>query len=217
MTNFYAQFGTFMHTILQRYFSGELRRYELTSYYLSNFKLEVTLKPQHASTYDKYFKQGLEYLVGFTWGNSKILGVEQEVSFSILDNTAKGFIDLLEWDDGLIITDHKSADIKPRSTRKKPTLGDIRLDEMFRQLYLYSLAVYEQYGEYPKELRFNTFRNNIFVSEPFKKQKLEAAVSWANDKIEEITTNDDWQPDLDFFRCNYICDMRHQCEWTDCL
>lgn len=213
--NFYSQYGKFMHHILQRYFKGELRHWELTTYYISNFGLNVTMRPQKSSTYVKYFKDGLDYLSGFSWQKSKILGVEREVFYTIGGKPAHGFIDLEENSSGIIVTDHKSADLKPRSKRKKPTLDDIHLDEMLRQLYLYSIPIYDEYGEYPTLLRFNTFRNNIFIEESFDIQKFEDTKKWAADQIDIITHNEKWCAHAEFFRCGFLCDMRENCEYRE--
>lgn len=211
--NFYSQYGKFMHTILQKYFNGELKKRELVSYYVSRFEARVTMRPQRDSTYIKYYQDGLDYLSWFSWKPCEVLGVEREVTYLIGGKPARGFIDLEENDGGIILTDHKSADIKPKSTRKKPTKDDIKLDEMFRQLYLYSKAVYKDYGKYPKLLRFNPFRNDEFIEEPFSKTKLEETENWAINQIEVITNNESWYPNIDYFYCNFLCDMRENCEY----
>jgi hypothetical protein len=213
--NFYSQYGKFIHLILQRYFKGELRIWELATYYISNFALQVTMRPQRASTYVKYFKDGLDYLSGFAWQKSQIIGVEREVHYTIGNKPARGFIDLEEKQDGIIITDHKSAELKQRSKRKKPTQDDILLDEMFRQLYLYALAVYEDYGEYPTLLRFNPFRTGLLIEETFDINKLNATVEWATNQIQTITNTEQWHPNIDYFRCNWLCDMRCHCEYYE--
>ena len=212
-SNFYAEYGKFMHHVLQKYFLGELKAGELPGYYISKFVLKVKGRPQKASTYSKYFIDGLNYLTALVPQETNTLGIEREVEFQIGDYPAHGFIDLEESSGGIILTDHKSADIKPKSNRKKPTQADIRLDKMFRQLYLYSLATYKDYGEYPKVLRFNAFRNNLFVEEEFNKDRLDLTVEWAKTQIEKITYNEDWSPNIDYFYCNFLCDMREHCEY----
>lgn len=211
--NFYSEYGKFMHSILQKYYLGELQAYDLPGYFISEFTTVVKLRPQKSSTYANYFMDGLKYLRGIKPSPLKVLGVEQFVEFDIAGVPACGFIDLVESDGGITITDHKSADIKPKSARKKPTIADQRLDDMFRQLYLYSLAVYEQYGEYPKTLRFNAFRKGLSVQESFSADRLANVVSWAKNQIETITYNTNWHPHIDYFRCNILCDMRENCEY----
>ena len=53
----------------------------------------------------------------------------------------QGVIDLVGRSDtgGLVIVDHKSRALKPRSKRKKPTKTNQELDEYLRQLYLYAV------------------------------------------------------------------------------
>ena len=213
VSNFYAEYGKFMHHILQRYFQNTLNRSELTGYYLSNFTLQVKQKPHKGSIYADYFRDGLRYLSEISWPESQKIGVERRVSFKIGPYKALGFIDLVEREDGIVITDHKSAKLKPRSARIKPTKEDIALDGMFRQLYLYALAIKQAYGEYPTRLRFNSFRTGSMIEEPFDEEKLNETVKWAENEIETITYNEEWKPKIDYFRCNYLCDMRENCEY----
>lgn len=213
--NFYSEYGTFMHHILQKYLKGELKESDLSSYYICNFATNVTMRPQKSSTYLDYFKDGLDYLSGLKWRATSILGVEREVHYKIGDKPARGFIDLEESDGGIIITDHKSAKLKPRSNRKKPTANDVHIDEMFRQLYLYSLPIKDDYGEYPRLLRFNTFRTGGFIEEVFDLDTLHRTEDWAIAEIEKITNNDDWSANVDFFRCRFLCDQRYNCEYFE--
>lgn len=213
--NFYSQYGSFMHHILQQYLAGNILEKELATYYTCNFASNVTMRPQKSKTYVDYFKDGLDYLSCLRWPPTKKLGVEREVHFLIGDIPARGFVDLEELDNGIIITDHKSAKIKPKSSRKKPTLNDVHIDEMFRQLYLYSLAIKQDYGEYPKLLRFNTFRTGEFIEETFDINRLEETTEWATNQIKTITKNEAWTANVDYFRCNYLCDMRTNCEYYE--
>lgn len=211
--NFFSQYGLLMHHILQKYLSGKLQKRELIPFYIENFSEEITQRPKTADMRTKYFLQGLEYLKNISWKQVKILGVEQEIAYKIAGKPATGFVDLIENEDGIIITDHKSADLAGYSGRKKPTKNDLALDNYFRQHYLYSIAAFDLYGEYPKELRLNCFRNNSFISVPFDHVKFEATLEWASAKIDAITKNEDWTPRTDYFRCNFLCDMRENCEY----
>lgn len=67
----------------------------------------------------------------------------------------------------LVLVDNKSRDLKPRSNRKRPTAKDTELDDMLRQLYLYSIPVFESFGRYPDWLCFNYFRSGVFIKERF--------------------------------------------------
>ena len=142
------------------------------------------------------------------------VAVEQRVRFDKNENRFVGVIDLLaKDDDGFAIIDHKSRRMKPRSNRRQPTETDKELDHALMQLYLYAAWVKEQYGVFPHSLIFNCFRDRRFIKTQFDKQKFEQTMDWANDKIVEISETEDFPPNIEFFKCKYLCDMSDHCEY----
>lgn len=112
-----------------------------------------------------------------------------------------------------MILDNKSRDLKPRSLRKKPTKSDGELDSYLRQLYLYSVPIKDLFDTYPDRLEFNCFRTGQLISEPFQEKALGTTKEWALQTIEKITENDDWSPQMDYWKCRYLCDLNQHCEY----
>lgn len=136
------------------------------------------------------------------------------VDFFIGDKPFTGIIDCVAKDgDSIIILDNKSRALKPRSGRKKPTKSDLELDEYLRQLYLYSIPIQTEFQQYPERLEFNCFRMQQIISEPFREDALEHAKLWALQTIDTITQNEDWSPKMEYWKCKYLCDHSHQCEY----
>ena len=212
--SFFASYGTFIHDLLAKFYRGEGDSESLTLDYLEQYFHRVIGKPQRNSTAINYFNQGLSMISNLTPEPCKVLGVEEEVAWLLDGRNYIGYVDLiLQGDNGLIIRDHKSRDLKPRSNRKKPTKGDEELDEYLRQLYLYAIPIYEKYGEYPVSLEFNLYRTGALIKEPFHKQKFDETCRWAIEKADFIEKNDDWRPNIDYFGCKYLCDVSHECEY----
>jgi len=184
----------------------------MLSEFLLKFSDEVKgIRPKE-TTVQKYIEQGSEYLRNFQPLPFKMISVENKVEFEIDGIPFIGFIDFLGEEDGeYIIVDNKSRDLKPRSKRTKPTVKDRELDEMLKQLYIYSAAVYQKYGKYPKELCFNCFRTGTLIREPFNIEAYNSAIQWAKDRIEEISNDTDFDPNQDFFACRYICGVSEDC------
>lgn len=211
---FFSSYGTFIHDILAKFYRGEGNSETLVPYFLENYFSQVTGKPQKNSTTINYFQSGLDMVSVLTPTPKEILGVEREVHWNLGGRDYIGYIDLVLRDDnGIIILDHKSRDLKPRSTRKKQTKSDEELEEYLRQLYLYAIPIKELYGEYPASLQFNCYRKGVQIEEPFGIDAFEATKSWAIDKANEIECNGDWHPTIDYFGCKYLCDVRHECEY----
>ena len=211
---FYASYGTFIHKIIQMFYEGELSKAQLPIYYLTHFKQEVVGAKPKESTVKKYIDCGMEYFKSFEPFPYKCLGVEKKVEFSIDGIPFVGFIDFLGEKDGdIYIVDNKSRELKPRSNRAKPTLKDAELDEMLKQLYLYSVAIKEEFGVYPKALCFNCFRNNQFIVEPFDENKLDEAKKWAVETVRRIENEEDFEPNEDVFKCAWLCGFSDRCEY----
>lgn len=212
---FFAQFGTLIHDLLAKFYEGVLNKNELVSQYLCRFVREVSAPAPNQKVYSGYFSDGLDYLKSFVDEKRIVLGVEKEVNFSIEGIKFIGFIDLIIKDENgdIHIVDHKSRDLKPYSKRTKKTNSDKELDDYYKQLYLYSNAIKDEYGCYPTYLSFNCFRNKNYIKEQFHLEKLVETNRWAVDMVKKIKANTDWSPDYDWFKCTYICDLCKECEY----
>lgn len=212
--HFFSDYGSFMHRILQMFFDGELERNELADYYLIHFYREVVCKAPSSQILSNYFKQGLAYLKAFEQEDEVILGVEKEVSFSIQTLPFIGFIDKVSRQNGrVVLTDNKSRNLSFRSGRKKPTKSDEELDRYLRQLYLYCVPIEAEYGELPHELVFNCFRTQQTIREPFNQTAYEEAKRWAVNEVCQIGAETEWSPNIEWFKCRYLCDVCHECEY----
>lgn len=213
-SSFFAEYGSYMHLILQMYLSGELNKKDLSTFYVRHFKENVSSKAPNQKIYHNYFRQGFDYFEDFAFPDRKILGVEKNVEFTFAGKDFTGYIDVVSSDDGkLIVTDHKSRTLKKRSKRSKPTMADKELDNYLRQLYLYSSAIKSEYGRFPDALEFNCFRSQDIIQEPFDIEKYHTTEKWAKTEIDRITRNNDWSPRPDYWKCSYLCDVCKECEY----
>ena len=213
---FYSSYGSFMHKLIEQYYKGALTKDEMVTKFLTDFSKEVRGTRPQESTVTKYIQCGCEYLRSFQPFRFNMIDVEKRVEFNIDGTPFVGFIDYLGEEDGeFVIVDNKSRDLKPRSKRAKPTLKDQELDSMLKQLYIYSAAVKQEYGKFPKLLCFNCFRTGTFIEEPFNEDAYNAAIEWAKKQVEDIKDADDFYPQIDYFRCNFICGVDKECEYYE--
>jgi hypothetical protein len=215
---FFASYGSFLHELLAQYFLGELPADELESAYLLGFRDHVPQYAPNATIFQRYFRDGLAYLHGFSPPPYNVLAVEQRVEFSVDGLSFLGFLDLVcERDGQLYILDHKSRALKPRSGRAKPTKTDLELDAYFRQLYLYAVAVQSVYGVLPTGLILNCFRVGRLIEEPFTEAGFLAAKTWACNRVAQIEFQTVFPPNAEFFKCRYLCEMQDHCEYCTLL
>lgn len=209
---FYSSYGSFMHELLRQYYSGEITKNEMKLKYLFGFRENVRGDRPTADTVSKYIEQGLQFIEQIKPLPFQLLDTERRFELELDGIRTVGFIDLVgEHDGDFVIVDHKSREMKPRSTRKKPTAKDVELDDMLRQLYLYAGAVRELYGKFPKSLYFNCFRNGAFIEEPFRVDRYHEVLDWMHRNIRDIQTEDKFPPTIDYFSCRWICDVKDEC------
>lgn len=211
---FYASYGTFIHEIIRKYYEGELNKHQLLPYYLTNFKVCVLGERPKDSTVKKYIESGVNYFKNFQPFPYNIIAVEKKVNFDLDGIPFVGFIDYIgEKDNDYIIVDNKSRELKQRSGRQKPTVKDIELDEMLKQLYIYSEAIFQLFGKYPKTLAFNCFRNGVFIEEQFDENAFKNAKKWAVETIHRIEDEEDFAPNQDMFACKWLCGLSDRCKY----
>lgn len=213
---FFSGYGSFMHELLADYYRGEKPGGALIRTYLTEFQGHISGRAPDNQVFSNYFQQGLSYLKGLEMPKENILGVEKQVTFQVGNWPFIGYIDLLLQDrenGDVIILDHKSRALKPRSTRQRRTKSDEELDRYLRQLYLYSIPVEREYGVLPSFLAFNCYRSGSSIREPFSLSAYHAAKEWATRSIESIVHTENFSPHMDYYFCRYICDVHDSCEY----
>ena len=214
---FYASYGSFMHKLIEQYYNRELTKSEMLTTFLRDFKKEVRGFRPKESTLKKFIDGAVSYLTDFEPFPYKMIAVEREVGLEIEGIKVVGYIDFLgedESDGELVVIDNKSRDLKPRSARPKPTVKDKELDAILRQLYIYSVAVEQEYGKLPKALCINCFRTGVFINEPFNREAYEEAKKWVIEHVETIKKEEDFDPEPDVFQCFWICGVSDNCEYA---
>ena len=201
--NAFAQHGKFAHSILERFFKGELMPYELSDMYESEYYENVTKQFPYSNIAKSFYDKTLQYFKNFDNDfEGEIIGVEEELETKFGDYSFIGYADLIMRDDkGIYIVDHKShAAFKSKKERT----------EYFRQLYLYAECVKQKYGEYPYKLVFNMFRISKIEVEFFDLSQHYNDTLWFTECVDKIIKNTDWDCKPDEWYCTNLCGM-------DCL
>lgn len=216
---FYASFGSFIHHLLEQFYSGKKDRSEIILEFITEFQSMVGGRRPNEKILSGYIQNGVDYLETFEPLPFSAVDIEKKIRFSIPrdgkpDIQMVGIIDYLGEKDGeLYIVDHKSRRIRPRSGRAKPTMKDKELDDLLRQLYVYSIGVEQNYGRLPNWLCFNCFRTGTLIIEPFRQEAFEEAKRWVVDTVEKIESTSEFSPKQDMFSCSWICGVNRHCKY----
>lgn len=213
---FFSSYGSWVHKLIERFYKGEIKRESLTTNFLIGFQTNVKGKRPNANLVQRYIEEGTKYFDNFQPFPFETVGVEDKVDFDLNGIKVTGVIDYIGVSNGeYLIVDHKSTEVKPRGNRKKPTNATMKLDEMLRQLYIYSTAVKNKFGKFPKSLCFNCFKAGTFVEEPFNIETYNQTIKWFQDAVEEIKNTNEFIPNIEWFQCNYICGVCDECMYKD--
>lgn len=209
--NFFSQYGTFVHSIFEKYNKDELEIFELKDYYVENFYNFITESAppnKYVDLKESYFEKGYNFFSNFNGFNDKTVGAEVsfEINFNFnsINRKIVGFIDRVSVDEnGLVVTDYKS---KSKFKNKK------ELKEYARQLYIYSIAVKEKYGKYPYKMIFNQFNEGKEVEIKFNKEDLDETIQWVEETLKNIYEEDTFDMNYNDFFCNWLCSCNDSCE-----
>lgn len=217
--NYWAEVGSFMHEILEKVFKGEMDIEDAASYFIDHYDENVFYTAKN-SIMNNAYEACIKYLEeeDLSWLEYfEILGVELEVIFKIKGYQFKGYIDLLlrnkETGD-IVVLDHKSA-AYPFSEKTKKLLKAHEKSFLSyeKQMYLYSNAVYQLYGRFPKWIAWNHFKAQKFAIIPFDIDKHREATQWFIDTIHTIENEKEFKETMDYFYCHNLCEFRNSCEY----
>lgn len=215
--NAFSQVGSIVHELIDDWAKGKIKTERLAFEFEDRYIFGVTCKYptvlERNNYADKAFAACKAYFENFD-GFSDYNIIDTEFRFETQINGRKfvGSIDMILEDKKtgeLIILDHKSK--SARSFKENA-------DEMYKQQYLYSKAVYERFGRWPDILMFNLFKEGgELYQRKFDKATYDEILKWAEDTIAEIESNEeiDWMMrkenrNKDFF-CKNICSARKYC------
>ncbi len=221
--NFFAQFGSLNHGILEDYAKGKLTLFDLSAAYENRFPETVTEPAPWTKTgdlLDVYYEKGKDYFdnIDLDLDNYDVLGVEKKVSFEIDGIPMIGYIDLLlkNKDTGEItILDHKSGSLKFKKNGELSKSKDniAHITGFKRQLYLYSVAIMEEYGRVDY-LEWNLFKDRKHYKIPWSKKEFEESKSWAVKTVKKIQKEKDWAANIDNkYYCINLCSQRSDCPY----
>ena len=221
--NFYAEYGKFCHKILEKYARKELGLFELGDYFLEHYDEEVkeTVYHKTADIRENYKQKAIEYFENsdLDWDRYEILGIEKKCDFEINGKKFTGYIDLLLRDkvtEEIIILDHKSSEYPIGKRGKVLKSEEGKFLSYKRQLYLYAIQVYNEYGVYPSKIGWNYFKNRKFLYLDFDKNEYLEAQQWAIDTLKEIENTEEFPPTVDFYYCHNLCKYRNSyCEYKN--
>lgn len=213
--NAFSDFGSFCHTLLQKWAVGKLPDFMLEYEYDKGYEAAIQhdFPPFPSGSWQKYRQQGHDYFASFHGfgDNYQILSAEEKFVTTFAGHPFSGIADLILRDKDtkeIIVIDHKS---KSESAMKA------QLNVYRKQLYIYAHAVMQKYGVFPSKLVFNGFRQGYWYEEQFSAIEYVNTIKWIGDTINKIMAEPDWIVCANPYYCRYICGSLNDCPAKDAV
>jgi hypothetical protein len=214
--NFYGQYGSFVHLILEKYFKDELDFFELEDFYKDHYYEHVQSQPPafQPNIAEDYYNKGLEYFSNFSFDKSKynILLVEDALYPSIgdLKFIAKPDLILQEKETGKNIL----VDFKTANAYKNGKLDKKKMAEYMKQFLIYAWSIWSEMHVEINEINVWFINCGKIEIIPVDVVEEQMAIKWFTDTIEKIKQDDSFPPNVSSsFFCSQLCSVSEQCQY----
>jgi len=218
--NFFAQFGTLVHTCLEKYFAGELEAFELSKYFNREYHSVVTSPAPMFGMEENYKKQGLEYFDNFTFEKEdyEVVNVEDQINFTVdgIEVTARPDLILKNLETlKTSLCDYKTAvPFKTDKRTGKVTPDKHKMDGYYKQMYIYAYALRQAKNIHIDIIDLWFPRAGRTIQIPWKQEEEDASILWLTDNIKKIKEdNTFFYNNKNPFFCNNLCSVRKFCEY----
>lgn len=205
--NFFAQFGSLVHSVFEAYLKGELEVFELSMKFSEEYPTAITIDPPPLipNMEENYIKSVKEFFekTDFDAYKYEPICIEGKYNITIdgINLVVKPDAILRRKDDKkVILLDFKTS----KYTKKKH-------DEYSVQMSLYAVLFEKITGIHIDETLILYVREGKF--RPVKKID-ENILDWVKDVVGQIRAEKEWvaKPDEEFY-CSYICGVRNSCRF----
>lgn len=185
--------------------------------YQAGYDEAVTLRfPKISKNADEaYYLAGYDYFSKFQCvvPGATIIESEKKHVIDLFGADFSGVLDMV-----LMLPDGREAILDHKSSSMSQFTGK-KLNEKFRQLYLYAEIRRRVSGKFPDALIFNLFRESRVIERPFHMNEYEEAMEWAHEIIDDIAymynnfgdLEFEWPTKQSLFYCRNLCDVTADC------
>jgi hypothetical protein len=219
--NFFGDFGSFIHTIMEHYWNGSLPKEEMANYFEEAYMdaIQTTPPPFPVGMEAKYYEDALTFLKAFPYSREDydVIEIEGEHKFDYkgIKFIIRPDIILREKATGKVfLFDFKTS--KPVKG-KKQTWDEAKMREYKRQVILYAHFFEQQTGIHIDRIKLLFVRlDREYVFEPTEAEIIET-LNWLETTVQFIRWEEDFEPHVDPYFCNNICSVRQACVYRQVL
>jgi uncharacterized protein YktA (UPF0223 family) len=212
--NFFGEFGSFIHEVIEKYFRKELSKEKLTQYYIDNYNKAVisSAPPYPINMSGNYFNDGISFFdnINFDIDDYNIISIEETMTFTYNDIEITMRPDIILQDketEEYILMDLKTHKIKDKKDKAI-------IDGYLNQARLYSYGIWINKNIQISKVFIWFVRNRQIMESTVDSSKIMETMNWFEDLVNQIRKEEKWEANLtkknDYF-CNQICGVRDHC------
>jgi CRISPR/Cas system-associated exonuclease Cas4 (RecB family) len=215
--NFFSDFGSFIHSVLEKYFKDELDIWDLEDYYVAHYLESIKEPVPHypVGMGEMYYQSGLNFFQNFEFDKDKydVVSIEDKILavYNGLDLIVKPDLVLKEKATGQnILVDYKTAKLK------KGKLRDKQLDGYANQFYLYAYFLWTEKHLEISRITIWFIRDDEFVEIPINHLRIMDTLKWFEDIIQQTKIEETWPPNRsgsNKYFCDNLCSVREICKY----
>lgn len=217
-SNFFAEYGSFCHEILEKYWKRELKQDDLQYYYIENYYKNVVTQPPvfPRGMALNFYNSGLEFFTNIDMNidDYDVLLLEDKIISEI------GGVNLIVKPD-LVVRNKKSGkvyllDYKTSKPMRKEKWDKKKLAEYEKQLQLYAHFITEKTGIKIDKILLLFIRLGKTHTFAISQEKTQEVLDWFVNTVQAIKIENDFiaDPSSKFF-CSQLCSVRSACPFWD--
>ena len=215
--NFFGEYGSFIHKIMEFYWQGELPKEEMANYFEAVYNDIMKTPPPSfpEGMEEKYYNDALEFLRNFPYDRDDYDVIATEGKY----NTEYKGISIVVRPD-LILRDKRTGEIvmldfktsKPVKG-KKQAWDEAKIAEYVKQTLLYAHFYQVVTGMKVNRIKLLFVRLNREYVVEVTEESIQPVLEWLEKTVQLIKWEDDFEPTVDNYFCSQICSVRDACKY----
>lgn len=213
--NFFGQFGTFVHEIMEKFFKMELESFELLEYYKDNYKKNVFLSPPPypPNMAQNYYKYGYNFFGNFSFERDdyEVLAIEGKYDDALEDIKIVVKPDLVlknKKTGEAILLDYKTSNIFKQGKK----IDEDKLNGYIKQTRMYS-AFLQRHGIKIDKIKIWFIRTDSFIEVECGDNEI--PFSWIKETVDSIKKEEEWHATPSKYFCDNLCSVSKFCSFKN--